>query len=232
MPVKKITDFISATFKKQGFTKGIIAISGGIDSAVSLTLAVKALGVKNIYTLQLPYKRQPLELSNLIISQLNIPLNQRLIIKLNREADKLAVKLNVKKNPLRFGNILARLRMICLYDQAKKLSALVIGTENKSEKRLGYYTRYGDEAADINPIAHLYKTEVIALAKELKLSDEIINQPPSANLWPGQTDETELGFTYAEADKAFSGPKLAHPQVLKRLKQVEFKSKVPYSLAK
>jgi len=122
------------------------------------------------------------------------------VINIGRAADKLAIKLNAKKDKVRLGNILARVRMICLFDLAKKLGALVVGTENKSEKMLGYFTRFGDEASDLEPIVHLYKTEVIKLAKELGVPAAIIKAAPTAGLWPGQTDEAELGMTYAEID--------------------------------
>ena len=236
----KIVQFIKDTFKQQGFNKGIVAISGGLDSSLALILAVKALGKDNLYTLQMPYKRQSVELSNLIIKKLDIPDNQQLKLKLSRSVDKLAVKLNAKKDPLRFGNIIVRVRMTCLFDQAKAKKALAIGTENKSENLLGYYTRYGDEAADLNPISHLYKTEVIKLAKYLGLPQPIINQPPSAGLWPGQTDEKELGLAYQKADPILNA--LVKKQstqsfdqqlvnkIIKRLKAVDFKTKVPYHL--
>ncbi len=199
--MEKIIKFIQTTFKQQGFTKAIVAVSGGIDSAVSLMLTVKALGKDNVYSLQLPYKKhQSLELSDLVINQAGIPKNQRLVINIGRPADKLAIKLNAKKDQVRLGNILARVRMICLFDQAKKLKALVVGTENKSEKMLGYFTRFGDAASDLEPIAHLYKTEVIKLAQELGVSEAIIQAAPTAGLWPGQTDELELGMTYEQID--------------------------------
>jgi NAD+ synthase len=244
--VKDITGFIQSAFKAQAFQKGIVAVSGGLDSAVSLVLAVNALGPDHLYTLQLPYKRQSLANSNLIINQFNIPFNQRLVFKLSRSVDKLAVKLNAKKDPLRFGNLLARARMICLFDQAKRYQALVIGTENKSERLLGYYTRYGDQASDLDPIGHLYKTQVISLAKHLKIPQPIIDQPPSAGLWPNQTDEQELGFSYQQADPVLEllvDRKLSPDQVVsqghdralvdkitRRLKSIDFKSRVPYHL--
>jgi len=242
----QIVDFIKSTFKQQAFQKGIIAVSGGLDSAVSLTLAVKALSKENIFTLQLPYKRQSVENSNLIIKTTAIPSNQRLIIKLSRSVDKLAVKLNAKKHQLRFANLLARARMICLFDQAKKNKALVIGTENKSENLLGYFTRFGDAASDIEPLSHLYKTQVIHLAKHLGISEAIINQPPSADLWPGQTDEAELDFSYQQADpiihllydKQLSPSAVINQgfsealvkKVQTRLQAFEFKLNVPYHL--
>src|SRR3989344_9255784 len=172
---EKIVKFIRETFTQQGFTKAIVAVSGGIDSATSLLLTVKALGKENVYSLQLPYKKhQSLELSDLVIEQAGIPKNQRLVINIGRPADKIAVKLNAKKDKVRLGNILARVRMICLFDPAKKLGALVVGTENKSEKMLGYFTRFGDEASDLEPIVHLYKTEVVKLAQELGVPEKII----------------------------------------------------------
>ncbi|MEA3355229.1 MAG: NAD+ synthase [Patescibacteria group bacterium] len=244
--VKKITDFLKTTFKSQGFKKGIVAVSGGIDSSVALALAVNALGKDNIYTLELPYKRQSIYYSTLIINQLKIPTNQKIIIKLSRSVDKLAIKLNAKKNRLRFGNILARTRMTCLFDQSKKLKTLVIGTENKSEKLLGYYTRFGDEASDINPISHLYKLQIIKLAKYLKIPPKIISQAPSAGLWKDQTDEKELGFSYLKADpilKLLIDKKIKPKEIIKqgydktlldkitkRLLTVDFKTKVPYHI--
>lgn len=103
-------------------------------------------------------------------------------------------------NRLRLANLAARARMLVIYDQAKLFDALVIGTENHSEHLLGYYTRFGDEASDLEPIKHLYKSQLLQLAKYLKIPKEIIEKPPTAGLWIGQTDETELGFSYEEAD--------------------------------
>lgn len=227
----KIIKFIKETFKKQGFSKAVVAVSGGIDSAASLLLAAKALGAPNVYSLQLPYKKhQSLELSDLVIKRAGILPNQKLVINISRPVDKLAVKLNAKKDKVRLGNIIARARMICVFDQAKKLNALVVGTENKSEKTLGYFTRFGDEASDIEPIAHLYKTEVLVLAKDLGVPEAIIHAAPTAGLWPGQTDEGELGLTYEQIDKMLAG-KIPMTQTLtKRIKTNAFKLNTPYAL--
>ena len=130
--------------------------------------------------------------------------------------------------------------MTCLFDAAKAKKALVIGTENKSENLLGYYTRYGDQAADLDPISHLYKTQVIKLAEYLELPKPIIDQAPSAGLWPDQTDEKELGFSYKKADPILKAltknqstdnfdQKLVE-KITKHLKAVDFKTKVPYHL--
>jgi len=101
---------------------------------------------------------------------------------------------------LRKGNVMARARMIVVYDQARKHEALVVGTENKSEHLLGYYTRFGDEASDVEPLRGLYKTQVYQLARYLGVPEPVLTKAPTAGLWEGQTDEGEFGFTYAEAD--------------------------------
>jgi len=243
--IAKITKFLQDTFKSQGFKKGIIAVSGGIDSAVSLMLAVKALGPENIYTFQLPYAGQSTADSDLIIQTANIPQPNKFKLDIKPAVDQLAGGLNVA-DKLRLGNIMARIRMIHLFDQAKKSTALVIGTENKSERLLGYYTRFGDAASDVEPVNHLYKTQVKQLAGALAVPAQIIQKPPSADLWSGQTDEKELGFSYQQADPILNllvDKRLASPaivaqgfdkplvdQIASRLSKVDFKAKVPYHL--
>ena len=219
-------EFIKRVFKRERIARAVVAVSGGIDSSVALVLTVKALGAKNVFSLQLPYGNQSTKLSDQILDFVRLPRQNRQKINIKPAVDAFNVK-----DKLRLGNVMVRVRMIYVYDLAKKLNALVVGTENKSEKLLGYYTRFGDEASDIEPIVHLYKTEVIKLAKELGLPKEIINQKPTAGLWPGQTDEQELGFSYATADLVLQGKK-QNARVLKRLKQVEFKKQVPYFLEK
>ena len=146
-------------------------------------------------------------------------------------------------NRLRLANIAARVRMMVLYDQAKKHDALVVGTENMSEHLLGYYTRFGDEASDIEPIRHLFKTQVRQLAKFLGMPKEIMNKPPAAGLWPGQTDANELGFSYEEADPIlylYKGGKRVSEmvkagyrksvveKVLHQVEATKYKHEVPY----
>jgi NAD+ synthase len=143
-------------------------------------------------------------------------------------------------NKLRLANLIARIRMLVLYDQAKLHQALVIGTENLSEHLLGYFTRFGDEASDLEPLRHLYKTQVYGLARYLRIPPEIIDQAPTAGLWPDQTDAKELGFTYAEADPILyqieSGqtptPSPLSDAVSRRVKANAFKHQVPYQLLK
>ena len=139
---------------------------------------------------------------------------------------------------------MARVRMIILFDLAKQIGGLVCGTENKSEKLLGYFTRFGDAASDLEPISHLYKTQVYQLAKYLKIPGQIINQSPTAGLWDGQTDEGEFGFTYREADQVlhlyFDQKKSLNEikklgfkntdKIIKRLLNYQFKLKTPYHL--
>lgn len=220
----KIITFIKKTFQAERFNKAVVAVSGGIDSSVALVLTVKALGAENVFSLQLPYKNQSIESSDLILDFAKIPLKNRVKINIGKIVDGFGVK-----DKARLGNIMARVRMIYCFDLAKKLNALVVGTENKSEKILGYYTRFGDEASDIEPIIHLYKTQVKQLARELKIPEKIINQAPTAGLWPGQTDEGDLGFTYKEADQVLQGKK-QNIKVKQRLRQVDFKKRVPYTL--
>lgn len=147
-------------------------------------------------------------------------------------------------NKIRFGNIMSRVRMIILFDLAKKNNALVCGTENKSEHLLGYFTRFGDGASDIEPIRHLYKTQVYELAKYLEIPKEIISQKPSAGLWKNQTDEDQFGFTYQEADQVlhlYFDKKMLTEKIIKAgypnakkiisyVKKNEFKRKTPYSI--
>ena len=223
MSIREV-EFIRTIFKQEKVDRAVVAVSGGIDSSVSLVLTVKALGEKNVYALQLPYKNQSIENSDLIIDLAKIPAENRVKINIGKIVDRFGVQ-----DKARLGNIMARVRMIYCFDLAKKLNALVVGTENKSEKLLGYYTRFGDEASDIEPIIHLYKTQVRQLAGELKIPEKIINQVPTAGLWPGQTDEGDLGFTYKGVDQVLWGKK-QNKKVQQRLKQVDFKKRVPYTI--
>lgn len=212
--VEKVTRFIKDTITRQGFTDVIIACSGGVDSSVSAALAVRALGNDHVFTLQMPYKKlheQAVKDVTELLQKLQIPEQRNEIISIEKAVDVLAICSGLaidtldESERIRLGNIMARIRMIFLYDRAKKHKALVIGTENKSEYLLGYFTRFGDEASDIEPIRHLYKTQVYQLARHLELPESIINKAPSANLWEGQTDEGQFGFSYAEADQILYG---------------------------
>lgn len=206
--IQQIITFIQITFKEAGFTDAVIAVSGGIDSALSCTLAVKALGKDHVYPLFLPYgllNQKGVEDGQLVTSFLQIPRSHILTVDIQPMVDSIITyDPTLTDQPLRKGNIMARTRMIVLFDQAKKRNALVVGTENKSEHYLGYFTRFGDEASDIEPIRELYKTQVYELAEFLQMPEPILTKAPTAGLWEGQTDEGEFGFSYREADEILS----------------------------
>lgn len=200
----EVTAFLKRSLKRSGKENIAVAVSGGIDSAVSLTLAVRAVGAANVFPILLPYEDQSMSDAERCISWNKIEPDQSKTINIlplvQAATEVLGLALEADQLSLRLGNIMARSRMIVLYDWARQHNALVCGTENKSEKHLGYFTRFGDEASDIEPLLGLYKTEVRELAAELQLPKIFLEKAPSAGLWKGQTDEEELGFSYAEAD--------------------------------
>lgn len=201
--VKELTMFIQDSCRKETCGKVLVAVSGWIDSATSLFLATRALGSKNVYPVLLPYGDLPTEGVRdawLVIDSLKIPHNQVQIVNIKQSVDAV-VKYDGEMDEARKGNIMARMRMMILYDLSKKLNYLVVGTENKSEHLLGYYTRFGDAASDIEPLRELYKTQVLKLAKFLGVPKKILTKPPTAGLWKGQTDEGEFGFPYKTADE-------------------------------
>jgi len=199
---EKIIRFLKQTFSDQNISKTVIGISGGIDSAVSFSLLKEAFKPEDIIVIHMYYFDSKFEIMLKFIKEVGIPEKNIYHISIKTSVDTVIAlqNIDIDKN-IRIGNIAARIRMIILYDLAKKYSALVCGTENKSENLLGYFTRFGDQASDIEPIEHLYKTQIIQLARFLNIPEAIINQAPSAGLWQGQTDEGQFGFTYEEADQ-------------------------------
>jgi len=246
--VERIKNFITTTFSDQKIDQAVVAVSGGIDSALSLTLVTQTLGKKRVYPVFLPYKNQSIEDSVLITEYNQIPKQNWWEINIASSVDTLVSQLQIPNDDrLRIGNIMARMRMVVLFDIAKQKRALVCGTENKSEKYLGYFTRFGDEASDLEPIAHLYKSQVRQLAQYLNLPQSIITKSPSAGLWPEQTDEKELGFSYTLADqvlellidqhldkstimKRLEFDEALIDQVLNHVNQMAFKLLVPYHI--
>ena len=195
-----LTGFIRSEITRVGFSRAVIGLSGGIDSAVSCYLAAKALGPQNVLAVRMPYKTSSpdsLDHALLVIEETGV---NSITIEITPMADPL-IALTPPDAHVRHGNIMARMRMIVLYDQSEDFKGLVVGTSNKTEILLGYSTLYGDSACAINPIGDLYKTQLRQLAADLGIPSPIINKPPSADLWAGQTDEDELGFTYAKADQ-------------------------------
>ena len=197
---KRIIKFIREELGKTPFHKAVLGLSGGIDSAVIAYLTAKAIGSKNIFSLILPFRNSSLENINdakIIVKKLSL---HNEIINITPML-KSYFKNFSKVNKIRLGNKIARERMSILYDVAKKEKALVIGTSNRTELLLGYFTKYGDGGVDIEPLGALYKTQVYQLAKYLNVPSQIIKKVPSADLWKGQTDEGELGLSYQEMDE-------------------------------
>lgn len=195
-----LTRFIHDEITRTGMSRAVINLSGGIDSALACYLAVEALGAENVLALRLPYKSSSadsLEHAQLVTDALGITVKTFPITEM---ADAL-INLEPGMSNVRKGNIMARCRMIIAYDQSESFKGLVIGTGNKTELLLGYSTLYGDSACALNPIGDLYKTQIRQLSRAMGVPQSIIDKPPSADLWTGQTDESELGFTYETVDK-------------------------------
>ncbi len=195
-----LTGFIRTEINRAGFSHAVINLSGGLDSTLSCYLAAEALGSQNVLALILPYKTTTPdtgEHANLVIDALGI---HSLTIPITDMADGLISRFPAMDR-IRQGNIMARMRMIALYDQSAAFEGLAVGTGNKTEILLGYTTLFGDAACAINPLGDLYKTQVRQLANAVGVPQVILDKPPSAGLWLGQTDEGELGFTYAEVDQ-------------------------------
>ena len=195
-----LTGFIHSETTRAGFSKAVIGVSGGIDSSLSCYLAAEALGGENVLAIRMPYKtssQESLDHAQLVIEATGV---QSATIPITDMADGLIDKFPDMNN-VRKGNIMARCRMITLYDQSNDFGGLVVGTGNKTEILLGYTTLYGDAACAFNPIGDLYKTQVRQLSRALGMPEVIIDKAPTADLWMGQTDEGELGFTYADVDQ-------------------------------
>ena len=195
-----LTRFIYSEITRTGFSRAVLGVSGGIDSALVAYLAVAALGAENVLGVRMPYKsssQDSLEHAQQVIDALKMP---SLTMPITDMADGLITKFPGMSN-MRQGNIMARCRMITLYDQSEAFKGLVLGTGNKTEIMLGYSTLYGDSAHAINPIGDMYKAQIRQLSHALGVPAAIIDKAPSADLWAGQTDEQELGFTYEQADR-------------------------------
>lgn len=236
-----IIRFLRSETRKVGFRKVVVGLSGGLDSSLVTLLCVEAMGKENVIPLFLPYSSSH-------------PQSER-------DADLIAQRISLKSKKIditpmidayfsqdqgdriRRGNKMARERMSILFDQAMANRALVVGASNKSELLLGYSTWFGDMAASLLPIGDLYKTQVRQMGEELQLPSEIVNKAPSADLWEGQTDEEELGFSYELADqilylyadermgedaiiKAGFAPDLVG-KILKRVQRYQFKRRPP-----
>ncbi len=197
---EKLVSFIREEVSKRGFKKVMLGLSGGIDSALVAFLASKALGAENVETIMMPYKtssKESLEHARLVVEATGINTKK---IEITPMVDAYFSN-DEEANGMRRGNYMARTRMCVLFDNSAKENAIVIGTSNKTEIMLGYGTQYGDTACGINPIGSLLKAQVWELSRYMGVPIEVIEKKPSADLWAGQTDEEELGFTYKVADE-------------------------------
>jgi NAD+ synthase len=197
---KELEQFIGQTFSKAGFDRAVVALSGGIDSSTAAYLAQRALGAENIWGINMPYRTsspQSAGDAQLVAHELGINF---LTVEITEMIDAY-FKQFPDADRIRCGNKMARERMTILYDQSAALRALVLGSGNKTERLLGYCTLHGDAACALAPLGDLYKTQVRELARFLGVPEHIIQKVPTADLWPGQSDEAELGFTYEEVDK-------------------------------
>jgi len=192
--------FIKTTMEAAGRDSLVVGLSGGIDSAVAAGVAVRALGADKVLGVMMPYSTSSaasLTDARAVADTLGMAVEK---VEISTMADAFLAEMKTDDR-LRRGNIMARCRMIVLYDRSARDGSLVLGTGNRTEGLLGYTTIYGDSACALNPIGQLYKTEIRALSSYLGLPDSVLNKAPSADLWDGQTDEDELGVTYAEVDR-------------------------------
>ncbi len=185
--------------ERRGITRAVIGLSGGVDSAVTTYLCARALGPENVYAIRMPYKTSSagsLDDAQRVIDALGV--NAR-TIEITAAVDGY-LQFEPDADARRRGNVMARTRMVVLFDQSAKLDALPIGTGNKTERLLGYFTWHADDTPPVNPIGDLFKTQVWALARYLGVPQALIDKAPSADLEADQTDEGDLGITYARAD--------------------------------
>lgn len=212
----RIVSWIKQKVKKSKAKGIVLGLSGGIDSSVVACLAKEAVGRNNVLGLLLPCHShgKDSEHARIIARKLKIKTKT---VNLSNIYDNL-LRLLPKAKGLALANLRPRLRMLVLYYFANKMNYLVAGTGNKSELMVGYFTKYGDGGVDILPIADLLKTQVRKLAKELGIPESIIAKPPTAGLWPGQTDEGEMGITYSELDSILNSFEKKKRQVVSKYK--------------
>jgi NAD+ synthase len=201
--VEVIAGFIRSQLAQTGFSRLVVGLSGGVDSATTAFLASRAVEPGNLLALRMPYRTSSADSeadAQLVVDALGCQTER---IDITPMADPMLAQISGTdaETRVRRGNVMARLRMIVLYDRSAAFDALVIGTSNKTEALLGYGTLYGDMAAAIQPIGDLYKSQLRAVAGCLGVPEPILDKPPSADLWPGQTDEDELGASYQDLDR-------------------------------
>ena len=237
-----LVEFLRNYAHKSGVKNLLLGVSGGLDSAVVATLCAKALPFNSHALLMPADSSNPTNLNHAIKLCEKLKINFK-ILNIQNVIDAYAGTIGENLSPVRLGNLCARARMSLLYDYSASIGALVVGTSNKSELTLGYGTIFGDTACAINPIGGLYKTEIFEFAKFLKIDEEIINKAPSADLWQGQSDEAEIGYSYEKIDEILKAlenfgrdkderilntlDQTALNEISKRVKANEFKRRMP-----
>jgi NAD+ synthase len=205
-----MTGFIRNQLQQAGFTRGLLGLSGGIDSALVAVLVAEAVGPENLLCVLMPYRTsspESVEHARLVVDQLGcasdlVEISAMVDGYFGRDGELGAGGETARDaTPLQRGNLMARVRMCVLYDRSVTWGGLVVGTGNKTESLIGYTTIFGDSACALNPIGDLYKSQVRQVAAAMGVPDEIIRKAPSADLWPGQTDEMEGGFSYPVLDR-------------------------------
>lgn len=201
LALSALTSFVADAVATAGARGVTVGLSGGIDSALAAALAVRALGRERVFPFFMPYRSSSPESARdaaAVAATLDLALAT---CDITPQIDAYFSAVDPEADAVRRGNKMARERMTILFDQAKKLGCLVLGTSNKTEILLGYSTVFGDNASSFNPLGDLYKQQVWQLSRALGLPREVVDKRPSADLWPGQTDEAELGFDYETADE-------------------------------
>jgi len=191
--------FVREELENRGYEKAVVAVSGGVDSAVTLALAAQALGAQNVHALSLPHRDSSAasrEHAHLVAERFGVALETVDITPMVEGYAEQTPGLT----PRRKGNVMARARMIVSFDKSEQYRALPLGTGNKTERLFGYFTWHADDSPPVNPLGDLYKTQVWALAEHLGVPDAIVHKAPTADLEPGQTDEADLGVRYRRAD--------------------------------
>jgi NAD+ synthase len=205
-----VRDFIRGQLAQAGFDRAVLGLSGGIDSALVAYLVAEAIGPERLLCVLMPYRtssQASLDDARAVVERLGCPSE---VVEITPMVDAYfgvdgipgaAGEEGLAASPLRRGNLMARVRMVVLYDRSVTWGGLVVGTSNKTEALIGYTTLFGDQACAFAPIGDLYKSQVRELSAAIGVPDAILRKAPSADLWPGQTDETEAGFSYPELDR-------------------------------